>query len=306
MSNNIVVKEHEQFGKIRVVIIDDEPWFVARDIGKVLGLGKQAVSEIVKKLKDVHKGSISIGTPGGEQQVTIISEQGLYKMLMRSRKPAAEQFQDWIAEDVLPSIRKNGFYASPNTSPLQALQYTVEALVEQDRRLKAQEAELQTQKGKLKDVDGRVSHIELDKESCQKEFERIELSNENAREQSKRSLINRTIRAFSIKHGVPFNTVWNELYREVYYRIGFDIPARQRNKERKNIKISKLQIAEDLGILDDMWDILSLVVKQKEGAIEFKEVLDISSEPDDDDDGEKWNKFPNVRNVKKRNDATFH
>lgn len=69
---------------------EGNPWFVARDVGKVLGFSdSSSVVKFVNKLKDIHKGRISIHTPGGLQKVSIISEQGLYKMLIQSRKPEA-------------------------------------------------------------------------------------------------------------------------------------------------------------------------------------------------------------------------
>ena len=94
--------------KLRAVTVDGEPWFVAADIASCLGLTQ--VSNSVLHLRDEEKGTKSIRTPGGRQNLVIISESGLYRLVMRSRKPVAREFQDWVVRDVLPAIRKDGGY----------------------------------------------------------------------------------------------------------------------------------------------------------------------------------------------------
>jgi anti-repressor protein len=103
----IVKFENENFGSIRVTRNDDgEPLFVAKDILDTLGLDRTAM----RKLDDDEKGVDTVHTPGGDQQVSIVSEPGFYKLVMRSRKPEAKAFQRWVTHEVLPSIRKRGGY----------------------------------------------------------------------------------------------------------------------------------------------------------------------------------------------------
>lgn len=103
----IVKFENENFGSIRVTRNDDgEPLFVAKDIIDTLGLDRTAM----RKLDDDEKGVDTVHTPGGDQQVSIVSEPGFYKLVMRSRKPEAKAFQRWVTHEVLPSIRKRGGY----------------------------------------------------------------------------------------------------------------------------------------------------------------------------------------------------
>lgn len=103
----IVEFENENFGSIRVTRNDDgEPLFVAKDILDTLGLDRTAM----RKLDDDEKGVDTVHTPGGDQQVSIVSEPGFYKLVMRSRKPEAKAFQRWVTHEVLPSIRKRGGY----------------------------------------------------------------------------------------------------------------------------------------------------------------------------------------------------
>jgi prophage antirepressor-like protein len=94
--------------QVRVILIDDRPWFVAVDICKVLDLENS--SRAIARLKDYEKGVTTILTRGGKQDVAIISESGLYRLILTSRKPQAEPFQDWVCQEVLPQIRKTGKY----------------------------------------------------------------------------------------------------------------------------------------------------------------------------------------------------
>ncbi len=93
---------------IRVVTIDNAPWFVAADVCRVLDLAK--TDRAVNPLDCTEKGTHRVRTPGGPQPMSIISESGLFKLIMRSDKPQAKPFQDWVAKVVLPAIRKDGAY----------------------------------------------------------------------------------------------------------------------------------------------------------------------------------------------------
>ena len=93
--------------EVRTVLIDGEPWFVAKDVCEVLGISN--VSDTLSKvLDDDEKGIATVYTLGGVQQVSIISEAGLYSLTLKSRKPEAKLFKRWITHEVLPTIRKTG------------------------------------------------------------------------------------------------------------------------------------------------------------------------------------------------------
>ncbi len=104
--------KHPEFGEIRTEIRKGEPWFAADDLCAVLGLTRHHDS--VKHLDDDEKGLLSRRTPGGEQKVLHVNESGLYSLILRSRVPAARQFRKWVTSEVLPSIRKQGYYIHPN------------------------------------------------------------------------------------------------------------------------------------------------------------------------------------------------
>ena len=99
--------------QIRGGLINNEPYFVAKDVCDALDYSN--VSMTLNKLRDNEKGVKRIYTLGGEQDMLCVTEAGLYKLIMRSNKPEAEQFQDWVTGEVLPSIRKHGIYATETT-----------------------------------------------------------------------------------------------------------------------------------------------------------------------------------------------
>lgn len=104
------VSNHE----VRSLIIDGEPWFVAKDVCDILELTNSR--DVVRRLDEDQKAVDSIDSlGGGEQQTNIINESGLYSLIMGSRKSQAKSFQRWVTGEVLPSIRKTGRYATPMT-----------------------------------------------------------------------------------------------------------------------------------------------------------------------------------------------
>lgn len=111
MNNSLQIFNSEDFGEIRALAIDNEPWFVARDVTDALGLDRTAT----RRLDEDEKGVRSMHTQGGEQEVSIITEAGLYSLIMASKKPEAKAFKRWVTHEVLPTIRKHGMYATPQT-----------------------------------------------------------------------------------------------------------------------------------------------------------------------------------------------
>lgn len=95
---------------VRTVMVDGEPWFVVADVCRVLGIGK--ANDAVRGLDDDERGTDSIRTPSGMQEMLICSESGLFSLILRSRKPEARAFRRWVTHDVLPTIRRTGRYGS--------------------------------------------------------------------------------------------------------------------------------------------------------------------------------------------------
>ncbi|MBY0122193.1 phage antirepressor KilAC domain-containing protein [Bacillus sp. S/N-304-OC-R1] len=97
--------------ELRMVIQNDEPWFVARDVTDILELDRTAIRRLEEDEKDV----CSMHTLGGTQSLSIINESGLYELIFASRKLEAKMFKKWVKQEVLPSIRKHGMYGTPQT-----------------------------------------------------------------------------------------------------------------------------------------------------------------------------------------------
>ena len=109
---NVMIFESDKFGQIRTAGTSEEPLFCLSDICRALELQTQNTKNRLRQ-KGVY--SINTLTQGGEQQLLFIDEQNLYRVIMRSDKPQAEAFQDWVCGEVLPSIRKNGAYMTEKT-----------------------------------------------------------------------------------------------------------------------------------------------------------------------------------------------
>jgi prophage antirepressor-like protein len=106
--------------EIRIATINNELWWVAKDVCDVLEITWSG-SKTLDRISDKHKGLVNFTTPGGIQELWSIDEPGLYKLIMRSSKPEAEKFQDWVTEEVIPQIRKTGSYSLIPQSYAEAL-----------------------------------------------------------------------------------------------------------------------------------------------------------------------------------------
>lgn len=112
--NHLQIFENTQFGQLRTVEIDGEPWFIAADVCRALELDN--VTNAVRRLDDDEKALISIkGISRGNDEVTAVNEAGLYSLVLSSRKKEAKEFKRWVTHEVIPSIRKHGAYMTPET-----------------------------------------------------------------------------------------------------------------------------------------------------------------------------------------------
>lgn len=109
--NNITIFEKEEFGKVRALSIDNEPYFVGRDVAKILGYANPN-DAIAKHIDEEDKGVAKCDTLGGIQELTVINESGLYSLILSSKLPSAKRFKRWVTNEILPSIRKTGGYVN--------------------------------------------------------------------------------------------------------------------------------------------------------------------------------------------------
>ena len=136
--NQMEIFKNPEFGAIRAVEIDGEPWLVGKDVA--LALGYKNPQEAIRNHVDAEdKGVSEILTPGGMQKLPIINESGLYSLVLSSKLPKAKQFRRWVTSEVLPTIRKHGAYITREklwevaTSPEAMMKLCSDLLAEREK-----------------------------------------------------------------------------------------------------------------------------------------------------------------------------
>ena len=115
--NDVITFNSAEFGNVRTVVIDGQPWFVGKDVATSLGYSNPR-DALSKHIDSEDKGVAKCDTPSGSQNMTIINESGLYSLILGSKLESAKKFKRWVTSEVLPSIRKNGNYSmSENVKP---------------------------------------------------------------------------------------------------------------------------------------------------------------------------------------------
>lgn len=141
--NKVKIFNSEEFGDVRTVTINGDPWFVGKDVAAALGFTnpRDAISTHVF---DEDKGVESIDTLGGKQKMTVINESGLYALVFGSRLKSAQRFKHWVTSEVLPAIRKTGSYQAPQGKELLAL-----AVLEAQKTIEEQSKAIERMKPKV-------------------------------------------------------------------------------------------------------------------------------------------------------------
>lgn len=128
--NNIKIFSNPEFGDIRTTIIDDEVWFVGKDVAEALKY-ENARDALSKHVEAEDKGVAKCDTLGGKQNMTIINESGLYALIFGSKLKSAKRFKHWVTSEVLPTIRRTGSYSINERKPDS---YMIEDPVERAKR----------------------------------------------------------------------------------------------------------------------------------------------------------------------------
>ena len=113
--NEIKIFENTEFGSVRTIAIDGEPYFVGKDVAVILGYSNPR-DALAKHVDDEDKGVAKCDTLGGIQDLTVINESGLYSLILSSKMPNAKKFKHWVTSEVLPSIRRTGSYQAPQSN----------------------------------------------------------------------------------------------------------------------------------------------------------------------------------------------
>lgn len=208
--NNLTVFNNEEFGNLRSLEINNEPWFVGKDVATALGYGNPQKA-IRDHVFDEDKGMNEMDTPGGKQSFIMINESGLYSLILSSKLPNAKKFKKWVTSEVLPSIRKTGSYSLSNVQDLsQNTQLVIaigNSLAEQERRLNQVEMK----------VDGAVEGLKTAADAIKLEA--------NWRKEIK-DKIGQIVAA----KGSTWEVEYPLLYRELEVRARCNLTARKRNR----------------------------------------------------------------------------
>ena len=194
--DGIQIFNNDEFGEVRILKEDGNFYFVASDVAKKLGYVNSS-----KAVNDHCKGVTKryTLTKGGNQELNFIPESDVYRLIVHSKLPAAERFEKWVFDEVLPSIRKTGSYNKP-MSELEILQHSINQLVEQERKLKALEAQQGEQVKRLDIIDSR-----------------LEVLNGVHIEGTGRDRLNAMVRAYVVKKGISYAEGWKD-FKKAYNR----------------------------------------------------------------------------------------
>lgn len=238
---------------VRIVGTKENPLFVLSDVCDVLEIGN--ARQVKTRLEKDVISTDTLQTTGGPQQVTVINEDGLYDVILDSRKPQAKRFRKWVTSEVLPSIRKTGGYSIPNEGLSPQLQLLINMELEQKK--------MQQEVAAVKeDVDNMRDILSLDVKDW-------------------RNGINKLLNGIAHQLGgqAYYQEVRNESYNLLQYKAGCDLNIRLNNRKSKAAlrgmsktainKMSKLDV-----IAEDKKLISVYVTVIKEMAVKYK--LDIS------------------------------
>lgn len=244
MNSKVEIFKNEQFGTIRVILDENqEPLFCLADVCDVLELQGSAVARRLDK--DVIS-SHPLLTPGGEQVINFISEPGLYEVILGCRKPKAKPFKDWVTKEVLPTIRKTGHYSVKPMTTAQMFALQAQALLEIEQRQNEQ--------------DERIRRLEENQRENEAALKAIPFEDVTLPELPERQQINQLARLYAGSTGVNYREVWNKVYQELYYRYSISIRAHKKNLG----ETSYLDVAERIGCLDKIKNILNHLISKLE------------------------------------------
>ena len=160
--NEMQVFQNPEFGEIRTLHIDGEPWFVAADVCKALDVGETHVA--MRRLDADEKGRCLIPTLGGQQELSTVNESGLYSLVLGSRKPEAKTFKRWITKEVIPSIRKHGAYMTP--AKIEEVLLNPDTIIKLAQNLKAEQEKVSALSAQVAQKDQIIGELKPKADYC--------------------------------------------------------------------------------------------------------------------------------------------
>lgn len=158
--NNLQIFSSEEFGEIRTVIIDGEPWFCMTDICKALEISNTSQAKTRLNADGVITNEV-IDSIGRKQNANFVNEPNMYKLIFQSRKESAERFTDWVTSEVLPTIRKTGSYQKPMTVAEQ-IQLLAQGNQDHEERIEKLENTMTIDYGQQKYLGDLVSRVVIE------------------------------------------------------------------------------------------------------------------------------------------------
>ena len=198
MNNNIMIFKNDNFGEIRSLEINNEPWFVAKDVCEILDIKNP--TDAIKRLDKDEVARFNLGGLSGE--TNLVNEYGLYTLILGSRKKEAKAFKRWITHEVIPSIRKNGSY-NLDTNGL------MKQLVESQSSLNYVLAGFKMQI----DEDFKETNLKLN-EHDELLKKRVYLSPKEAKDVQ--VAVKNKAQQIAIEFNLPYHTVKGKLFKRLY------------------------------------------------------------------------------------------
>lgn len=160
--NNLQIFSNEEFGSIRTVTIDNEPWVVGKDVAEILGY-KDTSDAMRRHVDDEDKLTRRFTDSGQNREMYIINESGLYSLILSSKMPNARKFKRWVTSEVLPTLRKTGHYEMENYSPeMQAILMHDKKLVKMDERVTSLENTMTIDYAQQQALGEAVNYVVID------------------------------------------------------------------------------------------------------------------------------------------------
>ena len=158
--NELQIFNNEEFGKIRTVTINNEPWFVSKDVATALGYSNSR-DAISKHVFDDDKGVAKCDTPSGRQEMSVINESGLYALIFGSKLDRAKRFKHWVTAEVLPSMRRSGSYQKSLT-PEQMMRIQLEMIDDVSGRVTKLENTMNIDYGQQRVLEKEVASVVIE------------------------------------------------------------------------------------------------------------------------------------------------
>ena len=227
----MTVFENAEFGKVRTIMIDGEPWFVGKDVAEALGYSntRKALADHVDE-DDKTDGVTIRDSIGRDQTPVVINESGVYSLVFSSKLESAKRFKRWVTSEVLPSIRKHGMYATENT--LQQMINNPDMIVMMAQRMLDEKARADSECERADIAEAKV--VELESSVSSLKAENNALVGDITMWDS-RALLNALIRKYAAVHmDNDFAGAWRAFYKELLYKEGISVAGRSKSGSKLN------------------------------------------------------------------------